>query len=267
MDIGTLLSAVFLGIVEGVTEFIPVSSTGHLILIEDLIGFEGPSGKVFEIAIQLGAILAVVWLYRAKLAHAVLGVFSDPEEFRFARNILLAFLPTAIVGFLAYGFIKRVLFSPWVVSISLIVGGLVILIIERWHKMARHHIIERFPISLAIGIGFCQTIAMIPGVSRSGATIMGAMALGTDRKAAAEFSFFLAIPTMLAATLYDLWKNRDALTSGDLGVIAVGFVAAFLSALPIVHAFVGFVSRRGFAPFAWYRIAVGGLMLALLLWR
>src|SRR4051812_16781222 len=180
MDTSTLIGAVVLGLVEGITEFIPVSSTGHLILVEDLIGFQGPGGKGFEIAIQLGAILAVCWLYREKLMRTTLGLFSNPDEFRFARNVLLAFIPSVVIGVIAYSFIKRVLFSPWVVSVSLIVGGLVIFAVERWHKAPRHHLIERFPVGLALGIGLCQCVSMIPGVSRSGATIMGAMLLGTD---------------------------------------------------------------------------------------
>ncbi len=267
MDFATLSGAVLLGVVEGLTEFLPVSSTGHLILVSDLIGFEGPNSKVFDIVIQLGAILAVCWLYRTRILAVAFGMFSNPDDFRFARNVLLAFLPSVVIGVLAYGFIKRVLFSPWVVSVTLILGGIAILLIERMNKSPRHHIIERFPTLTSLGIGFCQCVAMIPGVSRSGATIMGAMLMGVDRKAAAEFSFFLAIPTMLAATVYDLWKNRATLNGDGLDVIAVGFVVAFVAAIPVVRGFVGFVSRRGFGPFAWYRIGVGLLMMAILLWR
>ncbi|HEX9464937.1 MAG TPA: undecaprenyl-diphosphate phosphatase [Alphaproteobacteria bacterium] len=267
MDFATIWGAVLLGVVEGLTEFIPVSSTGHLILISDLIGFKGPEGKVFEIVIQLGAILAVCWLYRQKLIDVAIHLFSNPDDFRFARNVLLAFIPAMVIGALAYSFIKSVLFSPWVVAVSLIVGGIAIFVIEAIHKKPRYHEIEKFPISTSIGIGLCQTVAMIPGVSRSGATIMGALLLGVDRKVATEFSFFLAIPTMLAATVYDLWKNRHGLDASGLDVIAIGFVVAFLSALPVVRAFVGFVSRHGFGPFAWYRIAVGTVMLVILLLR
>ncbi len=267
MDLATIWGAVVLGVVEGLTEFLPVSSTGHLILISDLMGFKGPEGKVFEIVIQLGAILAVCWLYRRKLIDVTLHLLSSPEDFRFARNILLAFVPAMVIGALAYSFIKSVLFSPWVVAISLIVGGFAIFVIEAVHKKPVHHEIERFPVSTSIGIGLCQTVAMIPGVSRAGATILGAMLLGVDRKAATEFSFFLAIPTMLAATVYDLWKNRHGLDTGDIDVIAIGFVVAFLSALPVVKAFVAFISRHGFAPFAWYRIIVGAVMLLILALR
>lgn len=267
MDVAVIWKAVVLGIIEGLTEFIPVSSTGHLIFASDLLGFDPPYAKLFEIVIQLGAILAVCWLYRAKLIEVTLGVFSKPDDFRFARNVLVAFIPAVIIGVLAYGFIKRVLFSPWVVAVSLVVGGIAIFIIEAIHKKPRHHVIDRFPVATCIGVGLCQTVAMIPGVSRSGATIMGALLLGVDRKAATEFSFFLAIPTMLGATVYDLWKSRHDLTTDGLGVIVIGFVVAFIAALPVVRAFVGFVSRRGFAPFAWYRIVIGLFMVALLLWR
>ena len=267
MDVATIWGAAVLGVIEGLTEFIPVSSTGHLIFASDLIGFDPPYAKLFEIVIQLGAILAVCWLYRAKLIEVAFGALKNPEDFRFARNVLVAFLPAVVIGVLAYGFIKRVLFSPWVVAVSLIVGGLAIFVIEAVRKTPRHQVIDRFPVGTAVGVGLCQTVAMIPGVSRSGATIMGALLLGVDRKAATEFSFFLAIPTMLAATVYDLWKNRHGLTPEGLDVIAIGFVVAFLSALPVVRAFVGFVSRHGFAPFAWYRIFIGLVMIAILLWR
>ena len=267
MDIATLWGAVLLGVVEGLTEFIPVSSTGHLILFDDLIGFHGPAGQVFEIVIQLGAILAVCWLYRARLFGVAIGLFSDADDFRFARNIVIAFLPAAIVGVIAHDFIKTALFNPWVVSVALIVGGVAILIIERVLKMPHHHTIERFSIPLALGIGLCQVVSLIPGVSRAGATIMGALLLRVDRKAATEFSFFLAIPTMIGATVYDLWKNRHDLTPDGLGVIAVGFVVAFIAALVVVRVLVGFVSRRGFGPFAWYRIVVGTVMIVLLATR
>jgi len=267
MDIATLAGAALLGVVEGLTEFIPVSSTGHLILLVDLFGFQGPPGHVFEIAIQLGAILAVCWLYRAKLIGVAVGLFSGGDDLRFALNVLLAFLPAAVIGFFAHGFIKGVLFSPWVVAVSLVLGGIAILLIERNLTLAHHHVIEKFPIPLALAIGFFQALAMIPGVSRSGATIMGALLLRVDRRAATEFSFFLAIPTMLAATTYDLWKNRATLTDDGLLVIAVGFAAAFLAAMLVVRVVVDFVARRGFTPFAWYRIAVGFLMLAILFSR
>jgi undecaprenyl-diphosphatase len=267
MDVATLLGAILLGVVEGLTEFIPVSSTGHLILLVDLIGFRGPPGKVFEIVIQLGAILAVCWAYRAKLTGVAFGLFSDPDDFRFARNILLAFVPAMIMGAVAHGFIKGVLFSPWVVSVSLILGGIAILAIERNLPLSRHHKIEKFPVPLCVAIGLCQAVAMIPGVSRSGATIMGALMLRVDRKVATEFSFFLAIPTMLAATVYDVYKNWSVLNLDGFAVIAVGFISAFVCALFVVRSVIAFISRHGFVPFAWYRIAIGTLMLGLLALR
>ncbi|HEX2115267.1 MAG TPA: undecaprenyl-diphosphate phosphatase [Alphaproteobacteria bacterium] len=267
MDVATLLGAILLGVVEGLTEFIPVSSTGHLILLVDLIGFKGPPGKVFEIVIQLGAILAVCWAYRAKLLGVAAGMFSDPDDFLFVRSLLLAFVPAMVLGVLLHGFIKNVLFSPWVVVASLIVGGIVILIIERNLPLARHHAPEKFPPTLAVFIGLCQAVAMIPGVSRSGATIMGALMLKVDRKTATEFSFFLAIPTMLAATVYDVYKNWSVLTVDSTSIIAVGFISAFICALLVVRRVIAFISRHGFVPFAWYRIALGLVMLAVLLAR
>jgi undecaprenyl-diphosphatase len=267
MDVATLLGAILLGVVEGLTEFIPVSSTGHLILLVDLIGFQGPPGKVFEIVIQLGAILAVCWAYRAKLLGVASGMFSDPEDFLFVRNLLLAFIPAMVLGVLLHGFIKSVLFDPKVVVVSLILGGIIILVIERNLPLARHHAPEKFPASLAVFIGLCQAVAMIPGVSRSGATIMGALLLKVDRRTATEFSFFLAIPTMLAATVYDLYKNWSVLSVDSASVIAVGFLSAFVCALIVVKSVIAFISRHGVVPFAWYRIGLGLVMLAVLLVR
>ena len=258
------LQVVLLGVLEGLTEFIPVSSTGHLILMEAVLGFEGPPGRVFEIAIQLGAILAVVVLYFRRLLDVLLGLRHDPAAHHFAVAILLAFLPAAAIGVVAHGFIKAVLFSPWVVAVSLIVGGIAILLIERSRPQPRIHDIAQLPLGRALAIGFVQCLAMVPGVSRSGATIMGALLLGVDRRTAAEFSFFLAIPTMFGATVYDLYKNRAGLNLDGGLLIAVGFIAAFLAALLVVRALIGFVARHGFAPFAWYRIALGVLALVLL---
>ena len=260
-----LFNATLLGIVEGLTEFLPVSSTGHLILVADLLGFKGPTGKVFEIVIQLGAILAVCWLYREKFLSVLVGLPTRREDRLFTWRLIVGFLPAAVIGVLAYGFIKRVLFSPYVVSVSLIVGGILIFVIERHLPKLQFRESDDFPPSLAFKIGLCQCLAMIPGVSRSGATILGAMLLGTSRQAAAEFSFFLAVPTMLGATVYDLYKNWHEINQGGATLIAVGFVVAFLSALPVVKGLIGFISRHGFLPFAWYRIAVGSLMLVLLL--
>ncbi|WP_142846915.1 undecaprenyl-diphosphate phosphatase [Telmatospirillum sp. J64-1] len=264
MDI-ILLQAILLGIVEGLTEFIPVSSTGHLILLIDLIGFQGPAGQVFEIVIQLGAILAVCWLYRERLVRTVVHIPTDPAARNFIRNIVVAFLPAAVLGALLHDFIKTVLFSPYVVSVALILGGVAIILIEKTVKEPRHHEIEKFSFGLALRIGLAQALAMIPGVSRSGATIMGSLLMRVDRKAATEFSFFLAIPTMLGATVYDLYKNWAVLDVENAMVIAVGFLSAFAAAFVVVRAAVAFISQHGFIPFAIYRIFIGVVMLALLL--
>lgn len=259
------LQAAFLGLVEGLTEFIPVSSTGHLILLVDLLGFQGPEGKVFEIVIQLGAILAVIVLYAPTLFGVVWRAPSDPAARRFILAVTIAFLPAAVVGALAHGFIKSVLFSPWVVSVSLVVGGVAILLIERIRPVPRHADIGAFSPGLALRIGACQILAMVPGVSRSGATIMGALLMGVERKTAAEFSFFLAIPTMLGATVYDVYKNRATLDLDGGALIAVGFTVAFVAALLVVRTLIVFLGRHGFAPFAWYRIVAGTAMFAVLL--
>lgn len=266
-DLQTLLEAILLGVVEGLTEFIPVSSTGHLILLGDLLGFEGPPGKVFEVVIQLGAILAVCVVYFRRLLHVVLALPDDPGAQRFVAAILIAFLPAAVIGALAHGFIKGVLFSPYVVSVALIAGGIAIIVIERNLPEVRFKAIERFPPLLALRIGLFQCLAMIPGVSRSGATILGALLMGVERRAAAEFSFFLAIPTMLGAVVYDLYKNRHGLSLEGGLLIAVGFVTAFVAAAVVVRSLLAFVSRYGFTPFGWYRIGVGVLMLGLLALR
>ena len=265
MDLRTLIEALALGAVEGLTEFIPVSSTGHLILFAHLFGFDGPPGRVFEIVIQLGAILAVCLVYRKRLIETLLGLGKDVSARRFALNVFLAFLPAVVAGVLLHGFIKSVLFSPYVVCISLIVGGFVILFIERNFTSDRVPDVDSIDWKLALQIGLCQILAMIPGVSRSGATIMGARVLGLNRAAATEFSFFLAIPTMLAATVYDGYKNAGALSSDNWLLIGLGFAMAFVTAALVVSKLVSFVSRNGFGIFAWYRIAFGSLMLALLL--
>jgi undecaprenyl-diphosphatase len=267
MDLELLFGALFLGLVEGLTEFLPVSSTGHLILVVDLIGFRGPPGQVFEVVIQLGAIGAVCWEYLGRFARAASGLFTEPDQFRFVRNILLAFLPSVVIGALAYGYIKTYLFDPWVVVVSLIVGGFAILWIERNLPAPRFETVERMPARIAFYVGLCQVVSMIPGVSRAGATIMGGLLLGIDRRTATEFSFFLAVPTMLAASVYDLYKNWAYLNADGLIVIAIGFVAAFLSALVVVRSLIAFVSRHGFAPFAWYRIAIALVMATFLLLR
>ncbi len=266
MDFALIWKALLIGVVEGLTEFLPVSSTGHIILAEQILGFEGPPGKVFEIVIQLGAILAVCLLYRAKIWATVQGVLQrDRTSTRFATAIVVAFLPAAIVGVFAHKYIKSVLFDPKVVAVALIVGGIAILLIERFAQRPRIKSLDEVTLKTALLIGLCQCLAMIPGVSRAGATIMGARAFRVDRATATEFSFFLAMPTMLGATVYDLYKNWSTLSWDHGGVIALGFAAAFVSALLVVRAFVRFISRHGFTVFAWYRIAIGALALALLL--
>ena len=267
MDLKQLYDAILLGIVEGLTEFLPVSSTGHLLLVQDLLGFEGPPGEVFPIVIQFGAILAVVAVYFKKFWGVLVGLPGDPQARRFALNVIVAFMPSVIAGVALHSFIKSVLFSPFVVCAAMIAGGFVILLIERIAPEPRHLDGDRLPTMTAFGIGLCQLVSLIPGVSRSGATIMGGLMLGVGRKAAAEFTFYLAVPTMLGATVYDLYQNWGALSLADAEVIGVGFVVSFVAAYVVVRGFIAFISRFGFAPFAWYRIVVGALMLVFLLWR
>ncbi|QBY53063.1 undecaprenyl-diphosphate phosphatase [Cupriavidus oxalaticus] len=253
--------AFFLGILEGLTEFLPISSTGHLILVGDWIDFAASEARVFDVVIQLGAILAVCWLYRAKITHLCEGaVRRDPEALRFATAVLVAFLPAAVIGALLIGPIKHRLFHPPVVAAALIVGGLVILWVERRRPVPRIHTIEDFGWKQAIGIGFAQCVAMIPGTSRSGATIIGGMLSGVSRQAATEFSFFLAIPTMLGAASYDAMRHYHLLSMADLWAIAAGFTAAFISALFVVNAMIRLVARHSLQVFAWYRIALGLLI-------
>ena len=264
-DLHSLLGPLLLGIVEGLTEFIPVSSTGHLILAQKLIGYNGLASDVLDVVIQVGAILAICWVYRARLWHVLVTLPSDPTSRRFAMDVLIAFLPAAVVGAFAHDFIKRALFSPFVVAVSLIVGGIAILLIERFLARKPHACeIDMVSPRLALGVGVFQLLAMIPGVSRSGATIMGALALGMDRKTAAEFSFFLAIPTMFGAAAYDLYKSPAALTGDSITAIAVGLVVSFIVAIVVVRWLVGYVSRHGFSVFAWYRIVAGMAVLGAL---
>ena len=258
-----LLNAAFLGIVEGLTEFLPVSSTGHLILFVDLLKFRGPPGHVFEIVIQLGAILAILVLYWRKF-WGVLTHLHEARAQHFVRNILLAFLPAMVIGFFAHDIIKTALFNPTVVAIALIVGGIAILVIEKVKPAPTIHETEDMSAKTALAIGFMQCIAMVPGVSRSGATIMGALLMRVERKTAAEFSFFLAIPTMLAATTYDLYKTGGHLAQDDKATIVVGFVVSFIVALLVVRWLVRFVQTHGFGVFAWYRIALGVVILFLM---
>jgi len=261
------LSAIIMGVVEGLTEFLPVSSTGHLILAGEILHFDGPPGKVFEVSIQLGAVLAICTIYFQRLKTVALGLTSSVKARRFVSNVFLAFLPAVVIGLMLHKIIKSLLFSPYVVCVSLIVGGLFILWVERLRPANRYESVEYFPAKFSILVGLCQCLAMIPGVSRSGATILSAWLMGADRKAATEFSFFLAIPTMMGATVLDLAKNAHHLHQEDLGLIGVGFSVAFVSALLVVRSLVAFIGRFGFTPFGWYRLAVGSVGLALLLTR
>ncbi len=265
VDTLLLAQALLLGIVEGLTEFLPVSSTGHLIVVGDLIGFHN-AGKVFEIAIQFGAILAVLFLYRERFTSVVKGLASEPKAQRFAANLIVAFLPAAVIGLLFIKQIKLYLFNPISVASALVLGGLVILYAERRQHVVKVHDVDNISWREALKIGFAQVLAMIPGTSRSGATIIGGMFFGLDRKVAAEFSFFLAVPTMFAATVYDLYKHRDLLSFAELPMFAIGFVAAFLSALLAVRTLVRFVGNHSYEVFAWYRIGFGLLILATWHW-
>ena len=256
-----LLHALILGIIEGLTEFLPVSSTGHLILAGQLLGFNDDKGKVFEIAIQFAAILAVVWEYRVRLGHALLSVTSEPASRRLATNLAVAFLPAAVLGFLFLKQIKFYLFNPIVVASALIIGGVLILWAERRRHVVRAEEVDDMTWRDALKVGFAQALAMIPGTSRSGATIIGGLFFGLSRRAATEFSFFLAIPTMFAATLYDVYKHRELFSTDDIGLFAVGGTAAFLSALLAVRGLIRFISRHDFTVFAWYRIVFGVLVL------
>ncbi len=258
-DVWFFAKAFLLGIIEGLTEFLPISSTGHLILIGDWINFDSGTDKVFEVVIQLGAILAVTWIYREKIARLVVGVLRrDPTSLRFAGLVLVAFLPAAVIGAMFIGVIKQVLFNPGVVAAALIVGGFVILWAERRpapQEDGPHP--ERMRWGQALAVGLAQCVAMIPGTSRSGATIIGGMFAGLSRQTATEFSFFLAMPTMLGAAVYDGWRHHDALVATDAIAIGIGFVAAFFSALLVVRALIRFVASHSFRVFAWYRIALG----------
>lgn len=261
-----LLAAIILGVVEGLTEFIPVSSTGHLLLTKVAMGLTDPSWDSFIVLIQLGAILAVVALYFQRLWKVLIGLPTSPEARRFTLSVLIAFLPAVGFGFLLYDFIKQVLFeSPGVICWSLIIGGVVLLAIDRWSPAPREHDAMKLPLLTSLGVGLFQCLAMIPGVSRSGATIVGGVMLGVDKRAAAEFSFYLAIPTMVGAFAKDFWESRESLMVGDhLGILAVGFVVSFLSGLVVVKVLLDFVAKRGLAPFGWWRIIVGAGGLALI---
>ena len=264
----SLLVIILLGIVEGLTEFIPVSSTGHLVLAAELLGFDSQAEGTFEIVIQLGAILAVIVVYWRRFWDVLMGLFRwSPGPVAFTRNVLLGFLPSMAIGAVAYESIQRMLQTPEIVAIALILGGIAILFIERMTRRVTTETVEEMSWKTALGIGVIQCLSMIPGVSRSGATIMGALALGVERKTAAEFSFFVAVPTMIGASAYALLKSGAQLAAGDLADIAVGFAVSFVVAIVVIKAFVTIVSRHGFAPFAWYRIVVGTVALIWLLAR
>jgi undecaprenyl-diphosphatase len=260
-----ILKAVFLGVVEGVTEFLPVSSTGHLLLAERIFNLDEDNfWKTFAVLIQLGAILAILVIYFQRLWHVAIHMFTDPAARRFVIGVLVAFIPAVILGLLFGSFIKAVLFNPWVVCFSLIAGGAVLLWVDQQDFNPTHHNAMTFPLPMYLGIGIAQCAAMIPGVSRSGASIVAAMLFGADKRAAAEFSFFLAIPTMVGAFAYDFYKNRGAMTMDNSIVIAVGFAVSFITAIIVVKTFLDFVTKNGFAFFAWWRVIVGTLGLVAL---
>lgn len=257
-----LFKAVFLGIVEGLTEYLPVSSTGHLLLIEHFFGFDDEDfGKTFAVLIQLGAILALLSIYFSRLWQLLLGLTSDPDARRFVIGVLVAFLPAAVIGAAAHNFIKTVLFNPWVICFSLIAGAAVLLWVDQLDLRPRYKDATAFSLPVYLGIGIGQCAAMIPGVSRAGATIVTAMLLGADRRSAAEFSFWLAMPTMVGAFTYDLYKNGAQMSSNNLLLVAIGFVASFICGWIVVKTFLGYVQRHGFGVFVWWRVIVGTLGL------
>jgi len=265
----TYFFAAILGIVQGLTEFLPVSSTAHLLLGEKLLGFADPNG-VFTVLIQFGSILAIIWLYRKKIIDVILALPTDPAARRFAAAVIVAVIPALIAGALFSKFVKSVLYaSPAVLAGSFIVGGLVMLAVERSRPAPVIFNADQTTVGRAFGVGLCQMLALIPGVSRSGSTIVGGMLMGLDRPAAAEFSFFVAIPTMIAAFAHDLLEVRGSLSSAFATEIAIGFVAAFFASLLVVKPFFEFIKRAGFGPFAWYRIALGLLIVVALAlgWR
>ncbi len=267
MENQTIVEALLLGLLEGLTEFIPVSSTGHILLAGHFLGFKS-TGKAFEILIQLGAILAILSVYSARLWRMAADLPSSGRTRRFVLGILIAFLPAAFLGVIGHNFIKTVLFeTPKLICIMLILGGFVLLWVDRLDLRPKYHEVMDFPLSLCLKIGLFQCLAMIPGTSRSGSTIVGALLMGADKRAAAEFSFFLAMPTMAGAFAYDLYKNRDVLSSADLPIIVTGFLAAFVMAVIVVRYLLDYVSRHGYALFAWWRLLVGGVgLIALLVW-
>ncbi len=268
MDLLLALKAVILGVVEGLTEFLPISSTGHLILVGSLLDFNDEKGKIFEIVIQFGAILAVCWEFRAKIAQVVFGLGSDAKARRFAVNVIVACVPAIVLGLLFGKHIKAVLFNPLVVATAFIVGGVIILLVERHNrrnveagKLPRVNSIDELSTLDALKVGFAQCLALVPGTSRSGATIIGGMMLGLERRVATEFSFFLAIPILFGATIYELYKSRSMLEVADFGLFGIGFVFAFISAFICVRWLLRYIASHDFTAFAWYRIVFGIVVL------
>src|SRR5947208_7202677 len=257
-----LFKAFILGVVEGLTEFLPVSSTGHLLLVQRFFGFDDAEfGKTFAVLIQFGAILALLSIYFVRLWRLAIGFFSDPAARRFVIGVLIAFLPAAVVGALAHDFIKTVLFNVWIVCFTLILGGAILLWVDRMDLDTRYHDATKFSLPMYLGIGLAQCLSMIPGVSRSGAPIVAAMLLGADRRSAAEFSFWLAMPTMAGAFAYDLLKSRGQLSMDNSILVAFGFAVSFVCAWIVVKTFLDYVQHHGFAVFAWWRVVVGALGL------
>ena len=265
MSDSTTLVSLFLGALEGLTEFIPVSSTGHLLLAGHFLGFES-AGKTFEVVIQLGSVLAILTIYAGKLWSVFRNAPDDPQARRFIMSVLIAFMPAVVIGVMAHDFIKTVLFeTPMLIAIMLIIGGVILLWVDKLKLSPKYNDAMHFPLGMSLIIGFVQCLAMIPGVSRSGSTIVGALLMGADKRAAAEFSFFLSMPTMAGAFAYDLYKNRDVLDAGALNEIAIGFVVAFVVAVLVVKGLLGYVSKNGYALFGWWRLIVGSAALVGLL--
>ena len=262
MDLALYLKVVVLGVVEGLTEFLPISSTGHLIIAGQLLGFSGDKAKVFDIAIQSGAMLAVVWVYRARFGNMLAGLASDAAARRFAANLAIAFMPAALLGLAFAGAIKQHLFHAVPVALAFIVGGLIILWVERRPRRVRVQEVDDMTWRDARTVGLAQSLALIPGTSRSGATIIGGMLFGLSRRAATEFSFFLAVPTLIAAGAYDLYRHRALLDAADLGPFGAGFAVSFISAFACVRWLLRYIATHDFSVFAWYRIVFGGIVLA-----
>ncbi|WP_322977746.1 undecaprenyl-diphosphate phosphatase [Pseudomonas sp. C11] len=262
MDIWLAFQALILGVVEGLTEFLPISSTGHLIVVGDLLGFNGETATAFKIIIQLGAILAVMWEFRARVLGVIWGLPRERKAQRFTLNLLLAFIPAVVFGLAFASLIEHWLFNPITVATALIVGGVIMLWAEKRQHAIKAETVDDMTWSLALKVGFAQCLALIPGTSRSGATIIGGLVFGLSRKAATEFSFFLAMPTMVAATVYSLFKYRHILQLSDLPIFAIGFVTTFIVAMITVRVLLKFIANHSYAVFAWYRIAFGLVILA-----